>query len=74
MALVKRFHINFNDSPLTGVNTPGSDENRLKLKWMNWCTISHMLLPRLDAEKMINVADEETHKYRNIQNNQSLKC
>ncbi|GJS99849.1 hypothetical protein Tco_0821019 [Tanacetum coccineum] len=22
---------NFNDSPLTGVNTPGSDENRLKL-------------------------------------------
>ena len=31
MALVKRFHINFNDSPLTGVNTPGSDENRLKL-------------------------------------------
>ncbi|GJX35347.1 hypothetical protein Tco_0246904 [Tanacetum coccineum] len=24
-------HICFNDSPLTGVNTPGSDENSLKL-------------------------------------------
>ena len=33
MALVKR-HQNplfFNDSPLTGVYTPGCDENRLKL-------------------------------------------
>ena len=26
------FPLIFNDSPLTGVNTPGSDENRLKLK------------------------------------------
>ena len=23
--------LNFNDSPLTGVHTPGSDENKLKL-------------------------------------------
>ena len=26
--------LTFNDSPLTGVYTPGSDENRLKLKDM----------------------------------------
>ena len=34
MALVKRHQnpLNFNDLPLTGVYTPGSDENRLKLK------------------------------------------
>ena len=25
----------FNDSPLTGVNTPGSDENRMKLIYRN---------------------------------------
>ena len=26
------FPLIFNDSPLTGVNTPGSDENSMKLK------------------------------------------
>ena len=40
MALVKR-HQNpliFNDSPLTGVYTPGSDENSMKLN-MIWCIL-----------------------------------
>ena len=36
MALVKRqIHQIFNDSPLTGVNTPGSDENSMKLIWFD---------------------------------------
>ena len=29
------FPLIFNDSPLTGVNTPGCDENSLKLKNLN---------------------------------------
>ena len=53
----------FNDSPLTGVYTPGSDENRLKLKQRNWCTLCHMLLQRLVAEKIIYVAAKEVQKY-----------
>ena len=47
----------FNDSPLTGVNTPGSDENRMKLIYRNWCTKVIWSCQRLVAEK--NVADKD---------------
>ena len=55
MALVKR-HQNpliFNDSPLTGVNTPGSDENSMKLNKI-WCTLCCWV-----AEKKLSCCEDK---------------